>query len=1225
MTKSVACIWLAATLLVPAVPVAAPGQTSDTLRGRVTTDKGVVIVGAEVVATRAPDRTFKSALTDARGSYQIIFEQGTGDYLVHAAAIGRESARARVQRTGGETTLSHDFMLKSAVQQLKTVEVEGAAKPERDIVGFPSSQPGEAGQDVGGVVSAIPLDARGNIAAAAATIPGVAVTPNGISVLGLNPSQNRTTLNGMSFNGADIPRGVRSYTHVATSSYDPSLGWFGGAEVDVNVEEGNFFISRPVSLTIESPLLQFGDATSRALGEKFSNVIAALGSSGSLGSDRVAYKMGVDISRRTSDFASLDRAAPDLLERSGVAQDSVARFLGILSALGIPFSSSSLSDNRTSDNLTFLGRLDRPGYNFAKNENEKVTWGLLGYAKLGRSSLLGVGPTTVAMNGGENHEQIFSAQAVYSSFFRDKDYLTDARTSFSLKRDRTTPYQRIPGASVLVNSQFPDSLDATTFLAFGGNGLLAQDSRDWTWETKSITSFYASRRSAHRVQLTADSRIDGFLQTSASNSNGRFLFNSLADLEANTPISFTRTLGVPTAAVREWNAFAALGDYWRESQTFQVLAGVRLEANRFLDKPPYNQKVETTFGVRTDQAPAGVSASPRIGFTWIRKPGRPGFRTSQIGQFPSGSPSYIRGGIGEFRDFLSPSVFSPAMVATGLPGGAAYITCIGAATPIPDWRVYVTDPVTIPEQCASGTGATPFADAAPRVSLFYKSYQPPRSWRANLSYAASLSRFILFTVEGIYSLNLNQPGQRDLNFANVQRFSTSLEGRPVFAGASSILPSSGLVSSADSRRSSLFGSVISNRSDLRSISRQLNVNVSPSDAIGGAWYLSLAYTLKSVRELASGFDAPTFSSPVDREWSRADLDSRHQIQVQAGRSINRITLTLFGTFQSGLPFTPMVGGDVNGDGLFNDRAFIFNPPAATDSAVGAGLRSLVASSSGRTRNCLLRQLGRAAVRNSCEGPWAAMLNASVHTFVTIPHTDKHIASISLALLNPLGGLDQLLHGSSHLRGWGAQPFLDPVLYNVRGFDPMTNQFRYEVNPRFGNTPPAASIVRSPFRVTLSISTNIGPDFGLQQLQRAVSAGRTGHPGPRLSEADLKKRYARSVPDPYAAILEESDSLLLTADQSKAIDSVHAEYLHGMDSVLTPLAEYLAALGDTFDAKEALKHQEETIDAAWDFARLHVQKSLSSILSPIQVKLLPWPAGYLYNAKKPIRGVRAFIG
>ena len=107
---------------------------------------------------------------------------------------------------------------------------------------------------------------------------------------------------------------------------------------------------------------------------------------------------------------------------------------------------------------------------------------------------------------------------------------------------------------------------------------------------------------------------------------------------------------------------------------------------------------------------------------------------------------------------------------------------------------------------------------------------------------------------------------------------------------------------------------------------------------------------------------------------------------------------------------------------------------------------------------------------------------------------------------------------------------------------------------------------------------------MQQLQRLVSAGRGGRPGPRLSEGDLKKRYARSVPDPYAAILEESDSLLLTAEQSKAIEAVQADYLHGIDSVWTPLAEYLAALGDTFDAKEAVKQQEATTDALTGYAR-----------------------------------------
>jgi hypothetical protein len=160
-------------------------------------------------------------------------------------------------------------------------------------------------------------------------------------------------------------------------------------------------------------------------------------------------------------------------------------------------------------------------------------------------------------------------------------------------------------------------------------------------------------------------------------------------------------------------------------------------------------------------------------------------------------------------------------------------------------------------------------------------------------------------------------------------------------------------------------------------------------------------------------------------------------------------------------------------------------------------------------------------------------------------------------------------------------------------------------------------------VTLDVSTNIGPAYPLQQLQRLVSAGRGGRPGVRLDAPTIKKRYAHSVPDPYAAILEESDSLLLTAEQEKALETAQADYLRGMDSLWTPLADHLAGLGDTFDAKEAVQRQEETSDAAWEYSRLHVQKTLVTILSPIQLKLLPWPAGFLYVAKQA-KGIRMFV-
>jgi hypothetical protein len=62
---------------------------------------------------------------------------------------------------------------------------------------------------------------------------------------------------------------------------------------------------------------------------------------------------------------------------------------------------------------------------------------------------------------------------------------------------------------------------------------------------------------------------------------------------------------------------------------------------------------------------------------------------------------------------------------------------------------------------------------------------------------------------------------------------------------------------------------------------------------------------------------------------------------QLGTSGDRVgTLTLFARLQSGLPYTPLVAGDVNGDGRGFDRAFVPTAGAGGDSALVAQLAAL---------------------------------------------------------------------------------------------------------------------------------------------------------------------------------------------------------------------------------------------------------------------------------------------
>jgi hypothetical protein len=1191
----------------------------DTIRGTVTTDSGRVMPDADIIVTMAPARESRATKTDSSGRYSMAFEQGTGDYLVHISALGYETFRKRVTRTGVDSTFTVDAKLaRTNAQKLSAVSVTAEKpKPDRDADRFGTGV-GAAEVLAGGVNGAVGADQAGDLAAIGATVPGVASTPGGLSVGGLDAGQNSTTLNGMAFAGADIPRDARTDVRVSSSTYDPARGWFGGLNENVELSRGNLFSQRRTHLTIDAPFLQYTDPVSSAMGQRYGNIIGSFGGDGSMDEDKYTYNYGMQAGRRTSDAVSLTDAGSGILQRAGVSADSAARLFNLLSAAGIPLRAGGLSSH-VSQNASFIGRFDHAPYNWSNFQPARTTWGMLAYLKLASDNAVSVSPTSTAAHGGSSSQAIGMLQALYSTYFHG-NYLNEERSAFSYSRNRSEPYLSLPDGRVLVASSFPDGTAGLTSLGFGGNSSILSDTRQWTWETTSETQFYAQGRQAHRVKLNADSRLDGIRQDVNSNSLGSFAYNSLSDLAANQPASFTRSLNSPTLRGSVWNGFAAAGDLWRISPSFQLMYGARLEANRYTSAPAFNPEVQSTFGLRSDHAPNTVHVSPRIGFTWVRQSGGEGITFNRFGQFHTGPTSYIRGGIGEFRNILAANLLTNASVATGLPGGVQSITCVGPATPTPDWAQYMSEPGTIPSQCI-GAGAPAFSDAAPSVQLFDPSYTAPRTWRANLGYSSSFRKLLSFSIEGLYSLNLDQPGRVDVNFANVPRFSLSDEGRPVFVDAGSIVPETGALSTVQARVSPLFGHVIDNVSNLTSRSRQVTVSVSPTFQGITKWDLSASYTLAQTRAQQSGFDGATFGSPVTRNWARGNLDIRHQILLQGGYAVKNVSLTFFGRLQSGLPFTPMVGGDVNGDGLANDRAFIFDPASMTDASLASATRTLLSSSSPGVRSCLTRQLNHAAARNSCEGPWTTALTGEISYRGKMPIT-KQFGSIALDISNPLGGLDQLLHGANHLRGWGTAAYPDPVLYRPQGFDPVSDEFRYVINPRFGNTRPTNTLLRSPFRVTLDISLQVGRSIPQQQLNRWIEPGR-GRSGSKLSVEDLKRRYARNIPDPYKDILDESDSLLLTRSQSDAIEAADSAYKVRVDSVWTDVSEYLAALPKDFDSKDALKHQEAAVDSAWELTKLDVQRTLPKILSPIQLRLLPWIPAFLMKTTGKV-GIRMFM-
>ncbi len=1141
------------------------GQKPQVLRGVVSADGTKPIANALVSVTMAPDRALRQSTTASDGSWSVRFERTSGDYLVHVAAVGHEAYRKRIAVPVTDTLAIVNVTLVASVQRLAAVSVQAARpKPEREgdgrILDGLSAE-----YSTMGVAGAISPELQGNLTSMAETIPGLSVTPGGISTFGLDPSQNSVTLNGLAFPGGSLPRNTAMSTRFTTSTYDPSRGGFAGVETAVTLAQGNAYSTRRANITLDAPFLQTTDRIGRQLGSRVTSAQASLGSSGMWVEDTWYYNISTDLSRKVNDVTSLVTPNPEVLPVGAVASDSVAHLIATLSKLGIPVGVPGFASQRMNDEASVSLRIDHSPYRPQSLDDSPSTWAVVALGKVQRQDALGVGLTSTPSRGGRSRTAFGTIQLLQSSFVNEYS-LAETRSAFSVNYGAGEPYVRLPEGSVQVASQLPDGSVNTSMLAFGGGGRNEWDETTWNWETR--TDYQRYLRATHRIKVTAQSRLDGYAQQLGGNSLGMFTFASLADLGSNRPSSFTRTLFEPVRRGTAWSGFAAVGDVWRASPKLQLIYGIRAEANRFFQIPKANTLLERTLGARTNQAPSPVHLSPRFGFVWRYAGAQRGFAVSSLGMRLLPSAGLLRGGIGEFRS-------------------------------------------TMPPQLACAGGIATLNDASPAVQVIDPSFDAPRSWRANVGWAGIMSGVAL-TIDGSIALNLNQTSWRDLNFSGVQRFTLPEEGRPVFVNVDDIAPSSGFLSSVAARRSPLFASVMNRQADLRSSSRQFTVTASPTSSIG-VYMLNAAYTYGRARADARGFDGAAFGNPEVIERARSDFDVRHRVQLQLARAFpGGFSASLSLNVASGLPFTPVVYGDVNGDGRSMDRAFIYDPARTTDSTLAAGMRELIRSAPSRVRGCLTEQLGSAAGRNSCEGPWAATATARVGLGIkTGPFGRRANAAVSIT--NPLGGLDQILHGDNDLRGWGMNIRPDPILLTVRGFDPATPRFLYQVNPRFGNATPSQTTVRVPFRITLDVILDLGPATGQQQLERVLNRGRNGRPGLRLSADSIRTRFARNVPNPYSLVIREADSLLISREQLEALRAGEARFRVRTDSLWLLLARELAELSDGYDVATATRQTEATTEAVWEVARSEGRR-IKDILSPLQYTLAPGMVQYLGNVE-----------
>ena len=1207
-------LWSVAALLAITLvlPRGVAAQQLDVIRGQVTAEDGEPIENANITATSVSGGVNRSARTDRNGRFTITFPGGEGDYFVTVASLGYTPRRFEVRRTADQDILVADAAL-SRMVMLDTVR----AVASRDRVNPNERTPDVSGTELSASSAALPADQQGDLNAIAGTIPGVTPIlgaegdPAGFSVLGLSADQNSVTLNGADFGSTTLPRDAQVSTSLVTAPYDVSRGGFSGAQLNVRSGSGSNYIRRSTSLIFDAPALQWTDPAARALGQRFTNLSLGGALSGPLVYDKAFYSVAYQLGRRANDLRTLLNTDPTGSEATGVAPDSVARLLAIAQTQSIPLGAGLAPSNRLRDQGSVFGSFDFT----PPSSTTGTTYKLVLNGNWNRQTPASNLTTELPAHSGDRTSWGAGAQLQHTSYLKQ---VLLSETSLSVGGNRTygTPYMLLPSGSVLVNSQFADGTSGVRTLGFGGSANLSTSSSGITSQLQNQLSWF-SRNNKHRLKLSTELEYEGQSQDQTTNLLGTFGYNSLADLDANRPAVFTRSLQNRVRDASAVSGSLALGDSYRRTSNLQIQYGLRVDGNRFNTAPAFNRAIDSVFGSRNDVTPNRLYLSPRIGFSWTYG------TAAQIGAFEGAvrNPrAVVRGGIGVFQRTPNTNVLGNAIDNTGLASAVQQLSCVGSAVPVPDWAAYLTDPGAVPTQCADGTTGSVFASNVPNVSLFSRDYAAPRSVRSNVNWSGPIlgNRFSA-NADVTYSLNLNQASNYDLNFRPSQAFTLPDEDdRPVYVQDTSIVPATGVIASRDARVSQAFNRVSELRSDLRSRSIQLRVGLSPA-TFSQRYNWSVYYTLSGVREQYRGFQS-TIDNPQTIGWSRGGGESRHQITYSLFYNFfDAVRVNWFGQIRSGTPFTPGIAGDVNGDGYSNDRAFIFDPDATADPVLAGAMRSLFNNSSGSARDCLVSQRGALAARNSCTGPWStsANLNVSLNPLkVRLPQR----ATLSFSVSNPLGAADLLLHGQSRLHGWGQQTFVDQTLLYVRGFDAANKRYVYEVNPRFGNANPQFNAFRAPVTLTMQLRIDVGPSRERQQLTQMLDRGRRTQ-GQKVPEALLRAQYGSGgILNPMAQMLRQMDTLGLSGMQADSLASMNRRYTIRLDSIWSPVTKYLAELPEHYDQGEAYDRYTRARKASVDML-ITLAPTINHLLTADQRRKLP-PLVASYLDTRYLSGIRS---
>ena len=489
-----------------------------------------------------------------------------------------------------------------------------------------------------------------------------------------------------------------------------------------------------------------------------------------------------------------------------------------------------------------------------------------------------------------------------------------------------------------------------------------------------MTNFYSRYRFLNYNDFFNSSPAGTTIPVLTPDGNGGFVVTDGVSTGAGRPSTFQYRysavdgVDVPFAEMKSAQLGFFIQDEWTVTENLKLTAGLRLDIPFFPGDQLKNEVLDTVYFANNEQIDvskypeARLMWSPRIGFNWDVR----GDRSFQV-----------RGGTGVFTGRIPFVWMSNQASNNGVLFGVIEQQGTGTTGVLPGFP-FSDDPYAYKP-------ATTTLPATIQLAATDPDFKFPQVWRSNLAVDYKLPWDVTMTLEAIYTKDINAVFHRNANLANPVGVWAG-DGRVRYAGTDAgarvnLAVSDAIVLDNTSKGWSGSLSALFRKDFNKDLSASVGYNFGPSYDLTSSPG-SVAFSTWSGNQVVGNPNNPTVSYSNNQTLHRFIANVNYKKDYLKYFSTG---VSLFWEARSGLPFSYVYGGDMNGDRLNgNDLMYI---PRTKDEILLAteGLNDT------RTIDQIWEQLdayikqddylskhrGEYAARNGATTPWSAQLDLRI--------------------------------------------------------------------------------------------------------------------------------------------------------------------------------------------------------------------------------------------------------